>query len=99
MTKTQLIEQLVQTTGQSKADSERQLDAVLSTVTKALSEGERLDLRGFGVFQVRETKARQGRNPKTGEALTIAAKKVAVFKPSKELASRVGGSTAASTSK
>ena len=56
-------------------------------------KGERVDLRGFGSFQVSGKKERQGRNPKTGEALTIAARNVAVFKPSRELAERVNGAT------
>jgi nucleoid DNA-binding protein len=86
MTKAQFIDSLSQTLGQSKQDSERVLDAVVGTLKDALVRGEKLDLRGFGVFKVRESKARQARNPRTGEVLTIAAKKVAAFKPGKELA-------------
>ena len=52
---------------------------------QALQRGEKIDLRGLGVFKVRETKSRQARNPRTGEALSIPAKKAAVFKPGKEL--------------
>ena len=50
---------------------------------QALQRGEKIDLRGLGVFKVRETKPRQARNPRTGEALSIPAKKAAVFKPGK----------------
>jgi nucleoid DNA-binding protein len=87
MTKAQFIDALSQSLGQSKQDSERVLDAVVATLKDALQKGEKLDLRGFGVFKVRDTKARQARNPRTGETLSIPAKKVAAFKPGKELAS------------
>jgi nucleoid DNA-binding protein len=86
MTKAQFIESLSQSLGQSKQDSERVLDAVVGTLREAMLRGEKLDLRGFGIFKVRETKARQARNPRTGEVLMIAAKKVAAFKAGKELA-------------
>lgn len=86
MTKAQFIDSLSQSLGQSKQDSERVLDSVVGTLRDALVRGEKLDLRGFGIFKVRESKARQARNPRTGEVLTIAAKKVAVFKAGKELA-------------
>jgi DNA-binding protein HU-beta len=94
MTKTEMIQHVAESAGQSKAEAERYLDAVLAAVSSALERGERLDLRGFGTFRVRETKARQGRNPRTGEVVTIAAKKVAVFKPSKDLADKVNRSVA-----
>ena len=64
-------------------------DAVLASITEALVKGEKVDLRGFGSFQVSGKKERQGRNPRTGEAMTIAARNVAVFKPSKELFGRL----------
>ena len=86
MTKVQFIDALSQKLGQSKQESERILDGVLGTVADALGRGEKVDLRGFGTFKIRETKARQARNPRTGEAVAVPAKKVGVFKPSKELA-------------
>ena len=70
---------------QTKSESERVLEAVADVIKQALQRGEKLDLRGLGVFKVRETKPRQARNPRTGEALSIPAKKAAVFKPGKEL--------------
>ena len=85
MTKTQFIEALSQKLDQSRQESERILDAVSETVADALQRGEKVDLRGFGTFKIRETKARQARNPRTGEAVSVPAKKVGVFKPSKEL--------------
>ncbi len=86
MTKSQFVDALAQTTGQTKQDSERALEAVLETLSAALKRGERIDWRGFGVFKVREAKARQARNPRTGEMVSVPAKKVATFKPGKEFA-------------
>jgi nucleoid DNA-binding protein len=65
------------------------LNALIAAVGEALDRGEKVDLRGFGSFQVSRKKERQGRNPRTGETITILAKKVVAFKPSKELADRV----------
>ena len=86
MTKSQFVDALAQTTGQTKQDSERALEALLETLTAALKRGEKIDWRGFGVFKVREAKARQARNPRTGELVEVPAKKVATFKPGKEFA-------------
>jgi DNA-binding protein HU-beta len=86
MTKSQFVDALAQTTGQTKQESERSLEAVLETLTTALKRGERIDWRGFGVFKVRDAKARQARNPRTGEMVSVPAKKVATFKPGKEFA-------------
>ena len=61
------------------------LDAVLSTVSEALARGESVSISGFGTFSVRERAAREGRNPRMGEAITIAASKVASFKAAKGL--------------
>src|SRR6266849_2282974 len=85
MTKAEFVETLASTLGQTKAESERALEAVVDVLKQALRRGEKIDLRGLGVFKVRETKPRQARNPRTGEALSIPAKKAAVFKPGKEL--------------
>jgi nucleoid DNA-binding protein len=76
---------LAQSLGQSKQESEQTLEAVLETLREALRRGEKLDMRGFGVFKVRESKARQARNPHTGEMVSVPAKKVATFKASKDL--------------
>ncbi len=91
MTKTQLIDAVANTSGHTKKDLEVVVDAVLEHVGEALSKGEKVDLRGFGSFVAREKKARQGRNPKTGETIEIAARKAVAFKPSKELAGKVNG--------
>jgi nucleoid DNA-binding protein len=89
MTKNNLIDQVAEATQGTKKDIEQVLDAVLSSIAEALKKREKVDLRGFGSFQVNDKKERQGRNPKTGEALTIAARGVAMFKPSKELSGRL----------
>ena len=85
MTKTEFVESLASTLNQTKSESERILEAVTDVIKQALQRGEKLDLRGLGVFKVRESKPRPARNPRTGEALSIPARKAAVFKPGKEL--------------
>lgn len=99
MTKSILIEQVAEATQGTKKDTEQVIDAVLTIITEALQKGEKVDLRGFGKFQRNEKKERQGRNPKTGESMTIAARNVAAFKPSKELAERLNENTSASDKK
>ena len=89
MNRNDLIDQLAESSKHSKKEAEQGLDAVLTHIDAALESGEKVDIRGFGTFQVTEKKERQGRNPKTGETLTIAAKRVAKFKPSKDLAERI----------
>jgi nucleoid DNA-binding protein len=89
VTKTQLIDAVANTSGHTKKDLEVVIDAVLEQVGETLAKGEKVDLRGFGSFVAREKKARQGRNPKTGETIEIAARKAVAFKPSKELAGKV----------
>src|SRR4051794_9958571 len=85
MTKQQLIEALATGSERDKKEITEVVDSLLSAVTKALASGERVDLRGFGSFVPKETKARQGRNPQTGEPIQIAAKKTVTFKPAKDL--------------
>ncbi len=89
MTKQQFIDAVSTATGQTKAESERNLEAILNTAGKALAAGERIDFRGFGIFAVKDTKARTARNPRTGEAVNIAASRKVTFRPSKELKDRL----------
>ena len=89
MTKANLIDHVAEATKGTKKETEQVIDAVLASITEALVKGEKVDLRGFGSFQVSGKKERQGRNPRTGEAMTIAARTVAVFKPSKQLSGRL----------
>lgn len=67
------------------------VDAMLEAISEALVEGRRVELRGFGAFSVRKREARQGRNPRTGEAVRVQAKRVPFFKPGKELRAAVNG--------
>jgi nucleoid DNA-binding protein len=91
VTKTQLIDAVSASAGHSKKDTETVIEAFITEVSGALAKGEKVDLRGFGNFVAREKKARQGRNPKTGETIEIAARTAVAFKPSKELAAKVNG--------
>jgi integration host factor subunit beta len=70
-------------------DLERIVGTVLDEIAEALAQGNRVELRGFGAFSVRHRKARKGRNPRTGEAVEVAAKSVPFFRPGKELRARV----------
>jgi len=89
MTKQQLVETVSVKTGQGKAEVETAVDSILGTITNALSANDRVDLRGFGSFVVKEKKERQGRNPRTGETLTIAAKRAVGFRAGKELSEKL----------
>ena len=91
MTKLELIESVAAMTAQTKADTEQMLEAFLDRLTNALTAGERVDLRGFGIFEAKTTKARTGRNPATGEKIEIPASRRASFRPSKELKNRLVG--------
>ena len=69
----------------TKADAGRAVDAMIDVIKTALKKGETITLVGFGTFSVRKRAARQGRNPKTGEAIQIAAKRAPKFSPAKAL--------------
>jgi integration host factor subunit beta len=69
----------------TKKDAEQLVEIVLDSIIETLNSGEKIELRGFGSFRVRERNSRKGRNPKTGDAVDIPAKRVAYFKPGKEL--------------
>lgn len=69
----------------TKKDAEQLVEIIFDSITASLNKGEKIELRGFGSFRVRERNSRKGRNPKTGEAVDIPAKRVAYFKPGKEL--------------
>ena len=89
MTKQQLIEKVTAKTGLGKAEVESAVDSVLELIAETLRSNERVDLRGFGSFVVKDKKERQGRNPRTGETITIAAKRDATFRPGKELTEKL----------
>lgn len=83
--KQDLIAKVVEATGLTKKDATASVNAIFDTVKDYLAEGEKVQLIGFGNFEVRERAARQGRNPQTGEAISIAASKVPAFKAGKAL--------------
>jgi len=83
--KSELIDAIAERADISKAAAGRALDATLDAITGALKEGEQVTLIGFGTFLVRERASRVGRNPRTGEAMTIAAAKTPAFKAGKAL--------------
>ena len=85
MTKTDLITQVAEKTSLTKKDSTAAIDAVFAAITAALAQSDGLSLIGFGSFAVSERAAKEGRNPKTGEKMTIAAGKSVKFKPGKTL--------------
>ena len=85
MNKTELIDAIAESADISKAAAGRALDAVISSVTGALKNGEQVVLVGFGTFSVKERAARTGRNPQTGEPIEIAAARIPGFKAGKAL--------------
>ena len=89
MTKQQLIEKVAAETELGKANVEVAVDSVLGMIAQALQSNERVDLRGFGSFTVKDRKERQGRNPRTGETIVIPAKRDASFRPGKELTEKL----------
>lgn len=92
MTKSELIEALgLKLRGLSKTEIEIIVDSVFAKISGALLRGERIELRGFGSFEVRERVARQGRNPKTGATVYVKNRRVPFFKVGKELRDRVNG--------
>ena len=85
MNKTQLIDVVATKTGLKKKDAEAAVNAVNESITEALKAGDKVQIIGFGTYEVKERAAREGRNPKTGEAITIAASKAPTFAAGKAL--------------
>ena len=85
MNKTELINAVAETSGLTKKDSEVALNAILDTIQSAMKNGDKVQLVGFGSFEVKERAARTGRNPRTKEVVEIPASKVPVFKAGKAL--------------
>ncbi len=85
MTKAELVEEVADAAELTKKDAERLVELVFESIIETLNQGEKIELRGFGSFRVRERGARRGRNPKTGDPVNIPAKRVPYFKPGKEL--------------
>lgn len=89
MTKSKLIAVITEEARLNRKVSEVIIDTIFDSMTGALCRGEKVELRGFGSFKVKERQARVGRNPKTGEKVNIAQKRALLFKPAKELRQRV----------
>lgn len=85
MNKTDLVNAVAEKAELTKKEAEKALSAMLSTIEEVLAQGDKVQLVGFGTFEVRDRAQRTGRNPKTGEEITIPASKVPAFKPGKAL--------------
>jgi DNA-binding protein HU-beta len=85
MNKTELVAAIAEKTGLSKKDAEKALKAFTEVVSEELKKGEKIQLVGFGTFEVAERPAREGRNPRTGETMPIPASKAPKFKAGKAL--------------
>ena len=90
MTKSELVEQLSTTNGElNKKEAELIVNTIFDSIGNALVDGDRVEIRGFGSFSIRERDAREARNPKSGEIVKIPSKKTPFFKTGKELRARV----------
>lgn len=89
MTKTEIMEGLASKVGLTKADAKRTVDGIFELIGSALARGEKVTLTGFGTFEVRQRKARMGRNPQTGTPLHIPASSYPAFRAGKALKDRV----------
>ena len=94
MTKADLVEEVSKVTELTRKDAEVIVDTLFESVIRALRVGDKLEVRGFGSFRVRQRNSRVGRNPKTGETVEVPAKRVPYFKPSKELKDLINATAA-----
>jgi DNA-binding protein HU-beta len=92
MKKSDLVDAISGKAGVPKAQVQQMVDDVFDLIADGLAKGEKIDLRGFGTFSVRDSAARTGRNPQTGEPISIPARRVPGFKPGKELKEKVNNS-------
>ena len=90
MNKTELIAAAAESAGIPKKDAERVMNAAIDILTNTLAKGEKVQLSGFGIFEVKDRESRVGRNPVTRQAINIPATRVPTFKPSKALKDIVG---------
>ena len=84
MTKADLVEEISRQTGLNKKDTSIVVNEIIANICRALAEGDKVELRGFGSFKVKERRARKARNPRTGDEVPVPDRKVPVFKPSNE---------------
>ncbi|MEM9290588.1 MAG: integration host factor subunit beta [Acidobacteriota bacterium] len=85
MTKAELVDEVARSTQLTKKHAEIIVNTVFDSIVDSLRDGEKIELRGFGSFRIRQRGARIGRNPKTGEKVEVPPKKIPYFKPGKEL--------------
>ena len=95
ITKADLVEEVLSLGDLTRRDGEILVDTVFDAVIGAIKKGDKIEVRGFGSFRIRERKSRVGRNPKTGAKVDIPAKRIPYFKPSKELRDRLNPPSAA----
>ncbi|MBA4090286.1 MAG: integration host factor [Sphingobium sp.] len=91
MNNSELAERLAAETGATKADARKTVDAVFAAIIDAAAKGEEISLNGFGKFKIKDTPARDGRNPSTGETIKIAASKKLTFAPAKAVKDLLNG--------
>lgn len=89
MTKAELVEQIADATGVSKKDTAEIVELIMTNIGRALEEGDRVELRGFGSFKVKTRGERMARNPRSGESVAVPSKRVPFFKASNELKLRL----------
>ena len=103
VTKADIVEEVTRVTELPRKDSETVVETIFDSIISALQADDKIEIRGFGSFRTRQRRGRTGRNPKTGAKVSVPAKKIPFFKPSKELKDyvnnpRVAGATASSDS-
>jgi integration host factor subunit beta len=91
MTKAELVEEVARTTQLTKKHAELIVNTVFESIVSSLREGEKIELRGFGSFRIRDRGPRIGRNPKTGDKVEVPPKKIPYFKPGKDLKELLNG--------
>jgi len=91
MTKAELVEYISEKTGVNKKDTGLIANLIMENIGQALVDGDKVELRGFGSFKVKTRRARLARNPRTGDAVNVPAKRVPFFKASNELKARLNG--------
>jgi DNA-binding protein HU-beta len=91
MNNADLADKLAAETSITKADAKKAIDAVFGAIAEAAAAGEEISLNGFGKFKVKDSPAREGRNPSTGETIQIAASKKVTFAPAKAIKDKLNG--------
>ena len=95
LTKADLIEEVLRITELPRKESETIVETIFDSIIAALQKGEKIEIRGFGSFAVKNRRARQGRNPKTGALAKVSAKRIPFFRAGKELRIEVNGAEGA----